>query len=77
MGHVKTACLQGDMGESERQFLGDPPPDARRLLGLSRDDLLKLAGSVCGICIAPKLGLQKSPRTCRSLGGEQHPLDQT
>eukprot|EP00974_Lingulodinium_polyedra_P095824 9288750-Lingulodinium_polyedra.AAC.1 len=45
MGDVKTAFLQGDMGESERQIYGDPPPDARRLWGLSHDDLLKLEGS--------------------------------
>eukprot|EP00974_Lingulodinium_polyedra_P106463 10305206-Lingulodinium_polyedra.AAC.1 len=55
------------MGESERQIYGDPPPDARRLLGLSHDDLLKLEGSVYGFCTAPKLGVQRSPRTCRRL----------
>eukprot|EP00974_Lingulodinium_polyedra_P054987 5288695-Lingulodinium_polyedra.AAC.1 len=54
MGYVKTAFLQGDVGENERQIYGDPPPDARRLLCLSHDDLLKLERSVYGLRTAPK-----------------------
>eukprot|EP00974_Lingulodinium_polyedra_P010297 989051-Lingulodinium_polyedra.AAC.1 len=77
MGDVKTAFLRGDMGESEGQIYGDPPPDARRLLGLSRDDLLKLEGSVYGFRTAPKVWGAMVAKDMQELGFVRHPLDQT
>ena len=54
MGDVKTAFLQGDSGESERNVYGDLPSDARHLFGLSEDEVIKLEGSVYGLRTAPK-----------------------
>ena len=45
MGDVKTAFLEGNLGESERDVYGDLPPDARKFPRASADELIKLEGS--------------------------------
>ena len=59
MGDVKTAFLQGNLGDSERDIYGDLPPDARRLFKLSDDGVIKLEGSVYGLRTAPKAWFSK------------------
>eukprot|EP00974_Lingulodinium_polyedra_P121453 11179072-Lingulodinium_polyedra.AAC.1 len=71
MGDVKTALLHGDMGDCEREIYGDPPPDARRLWGLSNDHLLKLEGSLYGFRIAPKSWFAKVAKDMKKFGGVQ------
>ena len=76
MGDIKTASLQGNMGESERDVYGGLPPDARELLGVSADELIKLEGSVHGLRAAPKVWFQKVAADVKKLGAVQHPLGQ-
>ena len=75
MGDVKTAFLQGNMGESERDIYGDLPPDARRLFKLSDDEVIKLEGSVYGLRTAPKAWFSKVATDLKKIGAVQHPLD--
>eukprot|EP00974_Lingulodinium_polyedra_P063453 6126267-Lingulodinium_polyedra.AAC.1 len=69
MGDVRTAFRQGDMGDSERQIYGDLSPDARRLLGLSYDDLIKREGSVYGCHVAPIAWFAKVAKYMEKFGG--------
>ena len=41
MGDVKTAFLQGDGGEDERDVYAEPPADVKRLLGMEPGDVMK------------------------------------
>ena len=75
MGDVKTAFLQGDSGESERNVYGDLPPDARELFGVSPDEIIKLEGSVYGLRTAPKAWFARVVADLTKLGAKQHPLD--
>ena len=76
MGYVKTAFLQGNLGESERGAHGDLPPDAKSLFGVSEDEVIKLEGSVYGLITAPHAWFQKIAADLKGLGARQHPLDQ-
>ena len=58
VGNVKTAFLQGNNGEEERNVYGDPPPDCRRLFGMTPEELIQLTGSVYGLRTAPKAWFQ-------------------
>ena len=49
MGDVKTAFLQGDRGESERDVYAQPVPELARYLGLSPEQILRLEGAVYGL----------------------------
>jgi hypothetical protein len=76
MGDVKTAFLQGNQGESERDIYGDIPADSRDLFNLAPDEVIKLEGSVYGLRTAPKAWFAKVTTDLLSLGAVQHPLDQ-
>ena len=76
MGDVKTAFLQGNMGESERGVYGDLPPDTRKLLGVSASAQIKLQCSVYGLRAAPKAWFQKVVVDLKRLGAVQHHLAQ-
>ena len=76
IGDVRTAFLQGDSGESERNVYGDLPPDAKESFGVSPDEILKLEGSVYGLRTAPKAWFARVVADLTKLGARQHPFDQ-
>ena len=75
VGDVKTAFLQGEHGEDERNVYAEPDGSTKPLFGLMPDEVLKLTGSVYGLRTAPKVWFQKVAKDLKSLGFRQHQLD--
>ena len=74
-GDVKTAFLQGDQEEAERDVYADPPADVKDMLGMGRDEVLKLLGAVYGLRIAPRRWYKRVERDLQAAGWRQHQLD--
>ena len=53
MGDVKTAFLQGDRGEAERDVYARLVPELARYLGLTAEQTIRLEGAVYGLRKAP------------------------
>ena len=76
MGDVKTAFLQGDGGEGERDVYADPPADVKRLLGMEPGDVMKLMRAAYGLRNAPKAWFDRVTKDLVKLGWCQSQLDQ-
>ena len=77
VGDVKTAFLQGDRGEAERNVYAQPVAEVARMLGMSPDQVLKLEGAVYGLRNAPRRWWHRVKRDMEQLGWRCHQLDQT
>ena len=75
-GDVKTAFLQGDKAEATRDVYVDPTAEVRALLGISKEELLRLEGSVYGLRTAPRRWWQRVKNDLTGLGFRTHQLDQ-
>ena len=54
VGDVSTAFLQGDKKESDRDVYLEPTADLRTRLNITKEDIMKLIGSVYGLRNAPR-----------------------
>ena len=75
-GDVSTAFLQGDKGEQDRDVYLEPTADLRTRLGIDRNSILKLTGSVYGLRNAPRAWYKRVRKDLESLGWRIHQLDQ-
>ena len=73
---AKTAFLQGGKEEADRAVYVEPTAEVRRMLNLTREQILKLEGSVYGLVTAPRHWWKKVVRDLQSLGLRVHQLDQ-
>ena len=76
VGDVSTSFLQGDKKEQERDVYLEPTADLRTRLGIDKDLILKLTGSVYGLRNAPRAWYQRVRRDLESQGWRVHQLDQ-
>ena len=76
MGDVKTAFLQGDRGEAQRDVYAQPVPELSRYVGLTADQIIRLEGAVYGLRNAPRRWWQRVKRDMEALGWRCHQLDQ-
>ena len=76
MGDVKTAFLQGDRGESERDVYAQPVPELAKYLGLTPEQIIRLEGAVYGLRNSPRRWWQRVKRDMERLGWRCHQLDQ-
>jgi len=74
-GDVKTAFLQGDRKEQQRNVYVQPTAEIRRLLGLSDDELMKLEAAVYGLRNAPRAWYERIKGDLLKIGCRQHKLD--
>jgi len=74
-GDVKTAFLQGDRAEAQRDVYVEPTAEIQKILGLNRDDIMKLEGAVYGLRNAPRAWFERIKRDLLKLGTRQHQLD--
>ena len=76
VGDVSTAFLQGDKKEQDRDVYLEPTADLRSRLGIDKDFILKLTGSVNGLRNAPRAWYKRVRADLESLGWRAHQLDQ-
>ena len=76
MGDVKTAFLQGDRGEAERDVYAKPVPELARYLNLTPEQIIRLEGAVYGLRNAPRRWWMRVKRDMEALGWRCHQLDQ-
>ena len=76
VGDVSTAFLQGDKKEQDRDVYLEPTADLRTRLGIDKDFILKLTGSVYGLRNAPRAWYKRVRTDLESLGWRVHQLDQ-
>ena len=74
-GDVKTAFLQGDRDEGQREVYVEPNPDVAQILGIRPDQLMKLEGAVYGLVVAPRRWHFRVQKDMSSYGWRQHQLD--
>ena len=68
VGDIKTAFLNGDPTEFEREIYGEPPDDVRDLLGLKERELFRIRKAVYGLLNAPRRWFEKLAKELLRLG---------
>ena len=76
VGDVKTAFLQGDKTEQDRDVFVEPVPEFRQKLGMTQKHVLRLMGSAYGLRTAPRTWYQRVKKDLTTLGWRMHQLDQ-
>lgn len=76
LGDIKTAYLNGDTTELERNIFAEPPVDVREKLNMKPHETLRVAKAVYGLLHAPKRWFEKLKTVLLSHGWEVHQLDQ-
>ena len=76
VGDVSTAFLQGDKKESDRDVYLEPTTDLRTRLNITKDDIMKLTGSVYRLRNAPRSWYLRVRKDLETLGWRCHQLDQ-
>ena len=71
---ITTAFLRGK-ADSSNPLAIEPPPELRRKLGLSEDEVCLLLGNAYGRVDAPLLFYKELSRQLERLGFERHPLE--
>ena len=67
-GDVSTAFLQGVSQEGKRGIFGDPPPVAREILGLRKDQVMRFLKAVYGFLHAPAMWQKKFDEVMKAQG---------
>ena len=75
VGDIKTAFLNSDDTEVERQIFGEPPPDAKQLLGVPETKLFRIRKAIYGLLNAPRRWMDKLSRVLREDGWLQCKLE--
>ena len=75
VGDVKTAFLQGDKSEKDRNVYLEPIAEIRQRFNMTDQHVLRLMGSVYGIRTAPRNWCQPVHRDLQGLGWKVHSLD--
>ena len=75
LGDIKTAFLNSDPTELEREIYGDPPSDVKEELGMNPKDVFRIRKAVYGLLNAPRKWLEKLARELKGLGWKQSSLD--
>ena len=75
IGDIKTAFLNGDPTELERNIYGEPPEDAKEYLGMSKDELFRIRKAIYGLLNAPRKWMEKLSKELRVNGWVQSKLE--
>ena len=70
-GDVRTAFLQGDGEEGQRNVLCEPVEELRRALGLEHHEVVRLLKGVYGLVNAPRLWWTRVRKDLKELGWEE------
>ena len=75
VGDVKTAFLQGDKSEKDRDVYLEPIAEIKQRFKMTDQHILKLMGSAYGLRTAPRNWYQRVKRDLQNLGWKVHSLD--
>ena len=75
VGDIKTAFLNGDATERERNLGADPPEEVRRMLGMRPWELFRVLKAVYGLLHAPKVWYDKLASVLLSMGWSRSRLE--
>ena len=76
LGDIKTAYLNGDQTELERNIWAEPPEEVKQYLNMKPHELWRVAKAVYGLCHAPRKWFEKLQATLLSQHWQSHQLDQ-
>ena len=76
LGDIKTAFLNGDQTELDRNIFAEPPEDVREKLGMKPHEILRVAKAMYGLLHAPKRWFEKLKEVLVSQGWVPHQMDQ-
>jgi len=74
-GDAKTAFLQGGRAEAQRDVYVEPTAEIEKILGFSRDGIIKLEGAVYGLRSARRAWFERIKKDLLKLGARHHQLD--
>ena len=74
VGDVKTAFLQGDKSEKDRNVYLEPISEIRQRIRMTDQQVLTLMGSAYGLRTAPRNWYQRVKRDLQNLGWKVHLL---
>ena len=76
LGDIKTAFLNGDQTELQRNIFAEPPEDVREKLGMKQHEILRVAKAMYGLLHAPKRWFEKLKEVLISQDWIAHQMDQ-
>ena len=74
-GDIKTAFLNGDQTEAQREIFAEPPQDVRQMLGMKPHELFRILKAVYGLLHAPRAWADKLGKELRHQGWVQSRLE--
>lgn len=75
-GDIKTAFLNGDVLPECEHLFGDPPQEAREILGMKDHEMLRIKKVIYGLLNAPRAWLDKLARVLAEQGWQRSRLEQ-
>ena len=75
-GDIKTAFLNGDVLPEHEHLFGDPPAEAKEILGMSQSEVLRIKKVIYGLLNAPRAWLDKLSSVLAAHGWQRSRLEQ-
>ena len=74
-GDIKTAFLNGDVLPEHEHLFGDPPMEAREILGMKQHEILRIKKVIYGLLHAPRAWMDKLAKELDSQGWQRSRLE--
>ena len=75
VGDIKTAFLNGDKTEYDREIFAEPPEEVKQMLGLKPHELFRILKAVYGLLHAPRAWADKLAKELTNQGWTQSKLE--
>ena len=75
VGDIKTAFLNGDKTEYDREIFADPPEEVRKMLNMKPQEIFRILKAVYGLLHAPQAWADKLGKELSKQGWRQSKLD--
>ena len=75
VGDIKTAFLNGDQTEAQREIFAEPPEEVRRMLNMKPSEIFRILKAVYGLLHAPRAWSDKLRKELRNQGWVQSKLE--
>ena len=75
IGDIKTAFLNGDKTEVEREIFADPPEEVRQMMGMKPHEVWRILKAVYGLLHAPRAWADKLSKELKAHGWIQSKLE--
>ena len=75
LGDIKTAFLNGDKTEAQREVFAEPPEEVRRMLNMRPNELFRILKAVYGLLHAPRAWADKLAKELQKQGWTQSRLE--